>query len=122
MNIAASPHYSIDGPYAAEQWKQLLLDSGHTVHINGDVYTVTLFHQLKCLDLIREEYAISPVHVTSPIVRHCMNYLRQTLLCHLDLSLEVGVSPFASVAERYDTVCRDWTKVYSTVDGLTKAD
>ena len=120
MNIAGSPRYDINGPNAAEEWRHLLPEGGHTVRIDGETYTVTLFHQLKCLDLIREEHDAGPVPVTSPIVRHCMNYLRQTLLCHPNLSLELGISPLASVETRYDIACRDWTKVYSAVDDLAE--
>ena len=120
MNIAGSPRYNIHSPDAAEEWRRLLPDGGHTVRIDGEIYTVTLFHQLKCLDLIREEYAAGHLPPASPIVRHCMNYLRQTLLCHPNLSLEKGVSPLASVETRYDVACRDWTQVYSTVEDLAE--
>ncbi|KZV71937.1 hypothetical protein PENSPDRAFT_684128 [Peniophora sp. CONT] len=120
MNIAGSPRYNIHGPDATEEWQRLLPDSGHTVRIDDEIYTVTLFHQLKCLDLIREQYAAGPVPTAPPIIRHCMNYLRQTLLCHPNLSLEKGVTAHASVETRYDVACRDWTKVYSTVDGMVK--
>ncbi|VDB89602.1 unnamed protein product [Peniophora sp. CBMAI 1063] len=110
MSIAGSPRYNIHSSDAAEEWRRLLPDSGHTVVVDDEIYTVTLFHQLKCLDLIREAYAGGPEPVATPIVRHCMNYLRQTLLCHPNLSLEKGVSPLGSVETRYDVACRDWTQ------------
>ena len=118
MNIAGSPHYNIHSPDAAEEWRRLLPDGGHTVRIDGEIYTVTLFHQLKCLDLIREEYAAGPLPTASPIVRHCMNYLRQMILCRADTRLE----PIRSIDGGGRTVsdvvhiCRDWTAVYKAAE------
>jgi hypothetical protein len=117
MAISKSTRYGIDGAESAEEWRRLLPEDGHTTRIDEAIYTVTMFHQLKCLDLIREEYVTrSPIAVASGAVQHCMNYLRQTLLCHPNLTLEKAITPVGEVETRFDTVCRDWTKLYDHVE------
>jgi hypothetical protein len=53
-------------------------------------------------------------HISKPHVRHCIDYLRQTLLCHADANLEPpnmelgGVTGFG-----VERKCRDVSKLYS---------
>lgn len=70
---------------------------------NGQIYSVALYHQLHCLGIIRRDYFAllegvwnNATDVRSVVLdqienshnRHCMDYLRQTLECHADLTIE----------------------------------
>ena len=103
----------------------MLLPSGqHLVRLASqsededlEVYTVMLFHQLRCLDIIREDFVLTAG--SSPLARHCLNYLRQTILCHPDLRLESvrrseGQKP--TTTREYEAVCRDWSSVYKEAE------
>ncbi|KAF6746542.1 hypothetical protein DFP72DRAFT_634123 [Ephemerocybe angulata] len=96
--------------------------------------TITMFHQLHCLSIIVRQLAtldrkshtargdplegVCPVDKKSQweLTQHCMNYLRQMVLCHSHTTLETVRSQIPpSIVElaksRY--VCKDWTSVYS---------
>ena len=71
--------------------------------LNGEVYSVSLYHQLHCLAVLRRDYfnllegvwrnETGPREEASKQIdnshnRHCMDYLRQSLECSADLTLE----------------------------------
>ncbi|KAH7919344.1 hypothetical protein BV22DRAFT_1040983 [Leucogyrophana mollusca] len=120
MTVYDSTHYQLDDDGAAD-YAMLMPSGGHTVHIadspgsSPKPYTVTLFHQLKCLEIIHREYLAAPSSFP-PILSHCMNYLRQTIICRPNLRLESAQSAAASVDKEYETVCRDWTQVYAEAE------
>ncbi|KAH7909382.1 hypothetical protein BJ138DRAFT_1115028 [Hygrophoropsis aurantiaca] len=138
MRIDQSAHYKPDNSdsSASEEFARLIppAPGGHTVRIprpgsephkkegETQTYTVTLFHQLKCLGIIRDNYASSvqlPAGVQEPLTgltRHCMNYLRQSVLCHPDMGLESVVNARGTAERGYDAVCRDWTRLYEEVE------
>lgn len=121
MNIFDTVHYPLDQS-GVPQYSQLMPSGGHVVHISDlsnqksspEAYTVTLFHQLKCLDIIHHNYIndASP----SPLLSHCMNYLRQTVLCHPDTRIESVKSKAGKSSRQYETVCRDWSVVYEEAE------
>lgn len=109
--LETSPHYAL----GAHGWSYLLPPTGHIVHAeNGDgvikVHTVALFHQLRCLDIIQKAYVEEGRHRTDPMVASCMNYLRQSLLCRMDIRNE----PQGSVptSNGFDSLCYNWEGIY----------
>lgn len=122
MRIDQTAHYRADTDEGGEEFAKLVPRGGHTVPIKDEetgesrIYTVTLFHQLKCLGIIRDNYA--EMRPPSSVTRHCMNYLRQSILCHPNIKIEPVVNNLGSAVRGYETVCRDWTKVYEEVDKL----
>ncbi|KAJ7792082.1 hypothetical protein B0H13DRAFT_2394081 [Mycena leptocephala] len=123
LRIALTPeHYGVDES-ADEEWDKLLPSGGHLVYVAEDMavsptpYTVTLFHQFKCLSIIRAQYKLPPRTPITPQTRHCMNYLRQTILCGLNLRIE-SVEEVSGLTDRYlyDTVCRDWRNLYEEAE------
>lgn len=132
MRVIDAVRYDIGTEDAAEEWASLLPRGGYLVHI-GDPsssasgippknFTVTLFHQLKCLDIIRQEYVtVPPPQPPTPLTRHCMNYLRQTVLCRPNLRLESAINDRGIAERNYETVCHDWTKVYEEADRNQRA-
>lgn len=81
------------------------------------IFLVSMFHQLHCLrsmegTLGRKERSKDDAEHYG----HCLNYLRQTLLCDANTSLEDGDS-LAATGRVHDTmVCDDWEKVYEMMD------
>lgn len=118
LYIHNTAHYAFDGD-GVRQWAKLMPDGGHTIHLHDDEAasplpsTPTLFHQLKCLELYHQEYMIAPPIPPSNMVHHCLNYLRQQILCHLNMKLELVHNEMAQSVREYATVCRDWTVVYA---------
>ncbi|KAJ7484285.1 hypothetical protein FB451DRAFT_1337870 [Mycena latifolia] len=116
LRIITAEHYGLDDD---EEWGKILPAGGHLVYTAEEgsaspkPHTVTLFHQQKCLAIIRSQYKLPPSTPITPRIRHCMNYLRQTILCRPNLRLE-SVEDERGLTDRYfyDTVCRDWTTIY----------
>ncbi|KAI1172801.1 hypothetical protein F4777DRAFT_581563 [Nemania sp. FL0916] len=76
---------------------------------------LSVYHQLHCLDGIRRGYwaARNGTHhgshdIRPSHIRHCIDYLRQSLMCHADMNLEPvnlnlgGVTGFNSRRKCYD--------------------
>ncbi|KAI0028699.1 hypothetical protein K488DRAFT_57969 [Vararia minispora EC-137] len=119
MMIENTAHYDITSDLGAAEYAKLVPDGGHTVKMkDGKEYTVALFHQLRCLEILRNAY-VDGAGVT-PLTEHCMNYLRQSILCLADTRLE---SVRAAGGEHIvdfsaDYTCRDWTAVYEAAETL----
>lgn len=115
-------HYGIEGQENDEEYAKLLPSGGHTVHISpsnsvdkSETYTVTLFHQLKCLDIIRREYG-ETYPLTPKLTQHCLTYLHQTLLCRPYLGLEVTKNVGATAKKSREMVCKDWEVIYQEAE------
>ncbi|KAI0078430.1 hypothetical protein K474DRAFT_923230 [Panus rudis PR-1116 ss-1] len=113
--IPTSSHYDL----GSQSWSKMLPTSGHLVHTSDpdgsvSVKTVALFHQLKCLDILHQAYVDEGSHRTSTLVEHCMNYLRQTFLCQMDMRNEPQGSTFTN--NGFDTLCYDWEKIFSEAE------
>ncbi|KAH9929360.1 uncharacterized protein B0H18DRAFT_873804, partial [Fomitopsis serialis] len=130
MRVDYTSHYQYDTAEGAAEFAALLPHSGHLVYLDGpqasssasvpQAYTVTLFHQLKCLDIVRAQYA-DPTDARLPLTNHCLNYLRQTILCHPNTRVEPAINSEGTAVRGYDTVCRDWTKVYEEAEKNVEA-
>ncbi|KAJ7189033.1 hypothetical protein C8R46DRAFT_1157776 [Mycena filopes] len=74
---------------------------------------IAMFHQMHCLQKIRDVIVLgSPDHHT----RHCLNLLRQTVLCASDTTLDPLNSEGGTDGVGVVHVCRDWQKVYDFVE------
>lgn len=109
-------------PRSAPDYAALLPSGGHVVHLGSPpkIYTPTLFHQLKCLGIIHAGLMDVPdadgVATPTPLISHCLNYLRQTILCRPNLRLESVINANASSEKEYETVCRNWEAVYEAAE------
>ena len=122
-----SVHYALDTPTGKAAWKATLPRGGAVVHLGPDArpFTVSMFHQLRCLDILREllvdlYWDESPgAQVARPeLAAHCMNYLRQTVMCRADMRLEHVRSENDSkvTVSEVTHVCKDWTAVYDAAE------
>ena len=81
-------------------------------------YTVAMIHQLRCLDILRENI-VRDVDSEGPseLARHCLNYMKQSIMCRGDTHLEPMQYP-----NHHDPIdkegiyeCKDWGAVYHEV-------
>ncbi len=123
-----SVHWSIDTELGAVEWNATLPSGGAVVYLGPDrrPFTVSIFHQMRCLDILRDDIVDlysdpSPdAKVKRPrLVQHCMNYLRQTVMCRGDLHLETVRAPMGPqvTVSAVTHSCRDWTAVYQAAEG-----
>lgn len=119
MHVEQSVRYPLNGSEGDSQWSALVPGDG-IVHVGPDrtPFMPSLFHQLRCLDIIRRAYIGSGEEDLTAVSRHCLNYLRQMVLCRGDLRLEPVVDPFSKHAVQPwgKHTCDDWTAVYSAYE------
>ncbi|KLO16599.1 hypothetical protein SCHPADRAFT_822981, partial [Schizopora paradoxa] len=130
LRISSTAHYTLDDD---DEWSRIIPPGpkGHLVYIRDSAdplkirpYTVTLFHQLKCLDILRRQFNLLIKESASqmrPLARHCMSYLRQIILCRPNIWLESTRGSRATGSRAYDIVCQDWTRVYEEAEANRKA-
>ncbi|EEB93942.1 hypothetical protein MPER_07333 [Moniliophthora perniciosa FA553] len=106
FSIFGTSHYGLSEE-ASNDWKRLTPAGGHLVRFSPGVnvtmsdvdtevnFTVALFHQLKCLEIYRQEYIAEPAKPPSALSTKDLH---------------------AKSARQYDTVCRDWTLVYEAAE------
>ncbi|KAL0566968.1 hypothetical protein V5O48_015032 [Marasmius crinis-equi] len=128
LRFEDSKHYPVDNSSTAErEWAALSPENG-VVHLkvgsDSDIreFTPSMFHQLRCLDILRAHYARlssgdAPATATpssDTLSHHCLNYLRQTLLCNSDLHLDpvFGATHKDADLIAHTHICRDWTAAY----------
>ncbi len=140
LRIYQTSHYLLETEDGDEEWSRVLPPgpAGHLVHLRDAddssirPYTVTLFHQLKCLDIIRRQYVLllkrqsepreddATIAVT-PLAKHCIEYVRQALQCRPNLWMESTKDAGRSAVVGYDAACVDWTRVYDEAIAKRKA-
>ncbi|KAJ8495662.1 hypothetical protein ONZ45_g12778 [Pleurotus djamor] len=112
MVIEETKHFQMDDD---EEWASLSPNNG-IVHIDNEPFTIAMFHQLRCLDVIRKGIVdlqdtgntISTPATPSPLQRHCINYMRQTVLCRNDVDLDQALGNPVPNAYPDGYMCRDW--------------
>ncbi|KAJ7267909.1 hypothetical protein C8J57DRAFT_1326137 [Mycena rebaudengoi] len=108
MAMEESVRYPLRGASAKAQWESMVPKNGGIVH---------------CLDIMRRMYVEDHQGELDAIGRHCLNYLRQTVLCRADLRLESLQDPDGPHAiDMYgDFTCTDWRQVYARVEENEKS-
>lgn len=121
MTFDNPKHFRLDTDDGRAEWAAIAPGNG-VVHLgpHRQPFTVSMMHQLKCLDIIREEMTKNHTEGNaspSELVRHCLNYVRQMVMCHGDLELESF--QYASHKDPIDWrgvyECKDWEAVYNEV-------
>lgn len=114
-------------PNVSEEWASLFpAGSGGFVRLGpkGRLFGVSMFHQLHCLDKMRRAVVdIPPTEWEVWHTQHCLNYVRQMLLCAASVRLEPvkeGHGP-GEEALKVDGLglehqCRDWTMLRREVE------
>ncbi|KAF9055674.1 hypothetical protein BJ165DRAFT_436304 [Panaeolus papilionaceus] len=113
--------YTMDTDIGAAEWDAAVPGDSGVVYLGPDKqpFTVSLMHQLKCLDILRQETLRErePGEKPSELGRHCLNYVRQMVLCRGGLEIEsfdhanhVHPVDWHGIYE-----CKDWEAVYNAV-------
>ncbi|KAI0667429.1 hypothetical protein C8Q78DRAFT_982211, partial [Trametes maxima] len=109
------------------EWEAILPSGGALLYLGPQFrpFTLSIFHQLRCLDIIREtivdlytSWEPHPPVKRPQLVQHCMGYLRQTALCRADTRLESvrAASGPGLTAPDVTHTCRDWKAVYEAAE------
>lgn len=112
--------FRIDTADGKAEWESLVPNGSAVVHLGPykQPFTVSMFHELRCLDIIREEI-LRDHTVSGPteLGRHCLNYVRQMVTCRGDLHLESF--QYASHRDPIDLrgiyECKDFEALYREV-------
>ncbi|KAI9755517.1 MAG: hypothetical protein M4579_004243 [Chaenotheca gracillima] len=96
---------------------------------NQEIYALSVFHQLHCLAILRDtihalQESREPEHSSNMHPDHCLDYLRQTLMCHGDTTIEfphvsgTGENVTANV-NGYGVThqCKDWDAIIAFAEG-----
>lgn len=87
MAFEDSVHYQINTEDGRAEWASLIPGNG-LVYLGeqpGHPFSISMFHQLRCLNIIRED--IVGAGRNAALSRHCLNYLRQMIMCRSDAQL-----------------------------------
>lgn len=100
------------------EWGSMFETDGFSqVGPDGRTFQISMVHQLHCLDVIRVGFQVGGPDFAHH-VEHCLRYLRQSVLCCADSTLEeidprfvdgkwvYGASGTGMIHE-----CRDWTAI-----------
>ncbi|KAI0919670.1 hypothetical protein AcW1_003136 [Taiwanofungus camphoratus] len=122
-----SMHYALDTAMGLAEWNASLPSGGVLLHLGPTLrpFSLSMLHQLRCLDILREILVAfyadesSTAQVEKPhLAKHCMNYLRQMVLCRADTRLESVRAPKGHGTTVWEVthVCKDWSAVLSAAE------
>ncbi|KAF8884259.1 hypothetical protein CPB84DRAFT_1713073 [Gymnopilus junonius] len=81
----------------------------------GRLMGISMYHQLHCLNSVRHAYMVGRSNLDGPSNTplghntHCLHFIRQSILCHADLTL-IPVDEDRNTEDEAHR-CRDWSKV-----------
>jgi hypothetical protein len=118
-----SNRYHLSSPEGIAEWASLTPPSGGVVHLGKAEapFTISMIHQLRCLDIVRDHFVSNATRrvEATPLTRHCLNYIRQVVMCRADIQLE----PFRSALHDKSPIdlngiyeCNDWEAVYNEIE------
>jgi hypothetical protein len=119
MVVEDSVHYA---PNATDEWHSQFPSGGGFVRLGPKyrLFGVSMFHQLHCLDKMRSAIIQEPPSEWEKWhTQHCLNYVRQMLLCSANVRLEpVKVSSDGIKVDGLGVkhVCRDWSSLYDLAE------
>ncbi|KAJ7160005.1 hypothetical protein C8R43DRAFT_1086874 [Mycena crocata] len=119
MTVEETRSYPIDGgPDALEIWATTSSKGYGYVRLGSEqrVFAVSMFHELHCVRLMRAALAGRYDTYARGHMHHCLNYLRQMILCSPNLTLEpsdVLSRDFELDRVGATHVCMDWSALYS---------
>jgi len=111
-----SNRYQLDTEQGAREWAELVPGGDGMVYLGEHKrpFGISVFHQLRCLDILRSETVTPRENPPSELARHCLNYIKQMMLCRGDVHLESFnyASNIDPIDQTGDWECRDWDVVY----------
>ena len=113
--------WDVSGPGAEEKWMTIYPDGSGFVRLGDErrILCVSMFHQLHCVEKMRRalDNPDDPI-ATLPHLQHCMNYIREMILCRGDTNLDPYQYPsnIHPVEPHPVRRCLDWNAVYRAVE------
>ncbi|KAL5522479.1 hypothetical protein ACEPAG_8495 [Sanghuangporus baumii] len=120
-NVAVMPedttHYQIYAADGYREWETQFPSNGGYVELGPQnrTFQLTVFHELRCLGLIRDAVAAQSFGEEPKRLHNCFNYLRELILCRADVTLEEVLDEQHSVNHMFLHVCRDWEALYTAI-------
>ncbi|KAJ7493680.1 hypothetical protein FB451DRAFT_1215116 [Mycena latifolia] len=118
MTVEESRSYPIEGGHnALEMWATTSSQGFGYVRLGSEkrAFAISMFHQLHCVRLLRAALAGRYDTYARGHMHHCLNYLRQMILCSPNLTLE----PADVLSRDFEVdrigathVCSDWSTMY----------
>ncbi|KAH9053136.1 hypothetical protein EDB87DRAFT_288721 [Lactarius vividus] len=118
MNIEGTKHYQLSGYNGDAEWAALAPNNG-MLYLGPQrrPFSVSLFHQFRCLDIIRRDIIEALSQEESKLGQHCLNYMRQMVLCRTDLAVDPVLGRELEAEVRAETnQCVDWRRVYQALE------
>ncbi|KAL5522477.1 hypothetical protein ACEPAG_8493 [Sanghuangporus baumii] len=118
--IESTVHYQLNGSLADQEWGMLLPEPAILVRLGPHYrpFAISMLHSLHCLDKLRHSIQEAPrTRIGRIHVEHCANYIRESVLCAADTTLEptskgrTNIDDLQAVTRK----CRDWTAVYEEI-------
>ncbi|THU95089.1 hypothetical protein K435DRAFT_140683 [Dendrothele bispora CBS 962.96] len=117
MQIEESVHYAPSSSLSTKEWLYNSPWGSGTIRLGSHnrTFFLSMFHDMHCLRRIHSALTTFPSGTELWHLHHCFNTIRQSVLCHADMTLEKG-----DFAERFfevervgaNHVCRNWEEVY----------
>ena len=120
---------SLNDTKGDSEWSSILFYSGAGRVTFGEeqrAFIPSSFHQFHCLRGLQRSIVfpgdradVNSLKLPDEHVKHCLNYIRQTLLCNPTYTLERGdfmEGSFEPGSLGSDLVCLDWEVVFSEMD------
>lgn len=118
------------GVYADDDWESVFTRSNGWVRLGdiGQPFALAMYHQMHCLQEMRFEIQrgrAGKASMDEPVghLDHCFDYMRQSVLCCSDTSLEIAHRVKHPEGDRAGTyglgsvhTCRDWRQVENYVE------
>lgn len=116
MSLDDPKHFHMSSPSGQAEWSAIVPQSG-VVHLGPrhEPYTISMMHQLRCLDVLRDAIATkNGTSQASNLAAHCLNYMKQMVLCRQGLYLEplpsITIPSPVGLYGLYE--CKNWGMVY----------
>ncbi|KAJ7239571.1 hypothetical protein B0H12DRAFT_1135953 [Mycena haematopus] len=122
MMVEETRSYPVEGgPNAREIWATTSSKGFGYVRLGSEhrAFAVSMFHQLHCMRLIHAAIAGRYDAASRGHMQHCLNYIRQMILCSPNLTLEpADVLTRDYEADRIGAthVCTDWAEMYRAAE------
>ncbi|KAF9000124.1 hypothetical protein BDQ17DRAFT_1400596 [Cyathus striatus] len=125
MHMENSQRFTFDSHNGNLEWNSTLPSGEGLLHFGPDykqVYSVSMFHQLRCLNIVRQSMVAfrnsEGQDKPNRLTHHCMNYLRQMILCRSYTRLESARNPYGPGIAVWDIThtCKDWSAAYAAAD------
>ncbi|KAJ7153217.1 hypothetical protein C8R46DRAFT_1166192 [Mycena filopes] len=119
MTVQETHQYPIHGGHdALEMWATTNAKGFGYVRLGNEqrAFAVSMFHQLHCVRLMRAGLAGRYDAYARGHMQHCLNYIRQMILCSPDLTLEppdVLTRDFELDRVGATHICSDWESMYT---------